>query len=79
VTFVGVETVTIHQILDWCYELESCRPPPLGTLLRGGDCMDYWNGMWPIYSLRRFMKDKFGSKNNKKTKEVDEREDDSPP
>ena len=41
--------------------------------------MDYWNGMWPIYSLRQFMKDKFDSKSNKKAKEENEREDDSPP
>ncbi len=41
--------------------------------------MDYWNGFWPIYSLRQYIKGKFGSKNNKKPKEKDDRKEDSPP
>ncbi len=40
--------------------------------------MDYWNGMWPIYSLKQYLKEKFFSKNDKKPGEKDEWEDDPP-
>lgn len=41
--------------------------------------MDYWNGFWPIYSLKLYLKDKFGSKNNKKQKEKNGQKEDLPP
>ncbi len=41
--------------------------------------MDNWNGFWPIYSLRQYIKGKFGIKNNTKPKEKDNQKEDSPP
>lgn len=41
--------------------------------------MDNWNGFWPIYSLRQYIKGKFVIKNNTKPKEKDNQKEDSPP
>ncbi len=41
--------------------------------------MDYWNGMWPIYSLRLYIKDKLGLKKKEKPKEKDKGKKDSLP
>jgi hypothetical protein len=41
--------------------------------------MDNWNGFWPLYSLRQYIKGKLGFKNNKKSKEKDNQNEDFPP
>ncbi len=41
--------------------------------------MDYWNGFWPLYSLRLYFKDKFGLKNNMKQKGKNGRKEDFHP
>jgi hypothetical protein len=76
---VGDFAHLLLSILILCYELVSCREHSLGTLLLEVMCVDNWNGFWPLYSLRQYIKEKFGTKNNNKPNEKDNQKEDSPP
>jgi hypothetical protein len=41
--------------------------------------MDNWNGFWPLYSLRQYIKERLGMKNKKKPNEKNNENEDSPP